>query len=306
MGKKIGSVALIATIGMLALMLVPAVSAVRNGDIASIAIGHNAQNLYPLECKGFVQHVVSSAGGNLGAGYTQAYLNAGTEIQASQAMWGDIIQISDSTNPETFYDGMHTAIVLKNNRDSTFKVVDSNWGHDNIVRIDNRNLYNLADSSPRDLQVHFYRLGTTDYWDFNVPGYNQNWEAHNVQSTSVASDGKYRIDPQRNDPWIQLDGLLLNANNYDAIETNLASNAPNSIGQIYFTTSASPGYSEDKRVEFYVAYDGNWKTHTVYMKNHLLWTGTITGIRIDPAALGFKKYNRDKLTFLGLYPIYKL
>jgi hypothetical protein len=198
------NVALIATMVILALILIPVVSAVRNNDIASIAIGHNGQDVSPLECKGFVQHVVIAAGGDLGRGYTQCYFDAGgIEIQADQAMWGDIIQISNSVDPENYYTGMHTAIVLKNNRDRTFKVVDANWRHDNIVRIDDRNLYDLADSSPHNLQVHFYRLGTTDYWDFNIPPYTQGWEAHNVQSTSVAPDGRYRIDPNRIDPWIQ-------------------------------------------------------------------------------------------------------
>ncbi len=104
------------------------------------------------------------------------------------------------------------------------------------------------------------------------------------------ADGRYRIDPNRNDPWIQLDGISLDVNNYDAVEINMASNAPDGNAAIYFTTKDSPDYGENKRIEFYVINAGinigTWKTYTVYMKNHPLWKGTITGLRIDPATLG--------------------
>jgi hypothetical protein len=134
---------------------------------------------------------------------------------------------------------------------------------------------------PSDFIDSHRRLGI---WHFNTPSNFEGWTASNVEDQSVNS-GKYFINPQRNDPYIYSAALSLDASYYDAVEINLASNAPNGVGQIYFTTSASPGYSEDKRVEFYVTNSGSWKTYTIYMKNHPLWQGTITGIRIDPAAL---------------------
>lgn len=200
MKKKIGNVALIATIGILALMLIPMVSALSNSNIVTLAYSHNGQNIAPLECKGFVQHIV---GNSLIEGYTQAYLNIGTEIQSDQAMWGDIIQISNGSDLEQYYPGMHTAIILKNHKNGNFNVIDANYIAANTVGIHDFNPANFIASYPKNskyLQTHFYRLGTTDLWDFNIPGYNQSWEAHNTQSSSVASDGRYRIDPQRNDP----------------------------------------------------------------------------------------------------------
>lgn len=124
-----------------------------------------------------------------------------------------------------------------------------------------------------------------DTWHFNTTNNFEGWKASNVEDQSVNS-GKYFINPQRTDPYIQSAALSLDASYYDAVEINMASNAPNGVGQVYFTTSALPGYDDSKRVEFYATYDGNWKTYIVYMKNHPSWTGTITGIRIDPAALG--------------------
>lgn len=131
--------------------------------------------------------------------------------------------------------------------------------------------------------IDYHRPGI---WNFNIPGNSEGWFAHNVQSTSVAPDGRYRIDPNTAYPLIQHDGLSLDANNYNAIEINMASNAPSGDAKLYFTTTSSPGYSDDKRVEFIVRHDGNWYTYIVYMKNNPEWKGTITGIKIDPAAFG--------------------
>lgn len=126
-------------------------------------------------------------------------------------------------------------------------------------------------------------------WSFNIPNNFEGWTASGIESgdgKKSVEGGRFFINPERVDPYIYSAALSLDASYYDSLEVNMASNAPNGVGQVYFTTSASPGYSEDKRVEFYVTYDGDWHTYTIYMKNHPLWQGTITGIRIDPAALG--------------------
>ena len=283
--KKIKNVALIATIGIALMMLMPLVSAtISNNDIASTAIGYNGQDV-ELECKGFVQKVVNEVAGSyvLTPGYRNCYLNIGTEIQSSQAMWGDIIQTCDDSDSDKWYPGTHSAIVLENKGDNNFKVVDSNWNLDEIVHIDDRNLFSWASSY--GTQTHYYRLGTTDHWDFNIPTYTQGWEAHNIEDYSV-EDGKYFINPEQDNPWIQLDGLLLSTDNYNAIEINMASNCPDGNAKIYFVTESSPSYDESKMVEFKVNNDGDWQTYTIYMANHNLWEGTITGIRINPAENG--------------------
>ncbi|MBU4338114.1 CHAP domain-containing protein [Patescibacteria group bacterium] len=140
-----------------------------------------------------------------------------------------------------------------------------------------------------------------DAWSFNdgkMDNLNmaERWEAHYVESSSVGTDGKYRIDPGI-DPWIQHDGLSLDSNNYNAIEINMASNAPDGMGKIYFTTSGSSTYDENKHIDFYATNDGNWRTYTVYMKNHPWWSGTIIGIRIDPATTG--KPGTDNTDIIG-------
>jgi len=282
-GRK--NVALIATMGMVAiLLLVPLVSgAASNNDIASIAVSYEGK--YGDQCKVFVQKVSWQAGGSLGNGYTQCYLNEGVEVEESQATYGDFIQTSKDSDPENYYDGMHSAIVLKNYGNGNFEVVDSNWVSYETVGIHNWNPFSWA--SQYNMQAHFYRLGTADHWDFNVSPYTQGWkaESHNTEESSVNS-GKYFINPKQTDPYIQSAMISLNANNYNAIEINMASNCPDGNARIYFVTSSSPSYGEDKMIEFKVKNDGDWYTYTVYMANHELWEGTIAGIRIDFAEKG--------------------
>ena len=124
-----------------------------------------------------------------------------------------------------------------------------------------------------------------DSWNFNTANDAEGWTAINTEEYSVNS-GFYFVDPKQNDPYIQRDSLFLNANDYNAIEINMASNCPDGNARIYFTTESSPSYSESKMVEFEVSNYGDWSDYTIYMGNHNLWKGTITGIRIDPAESG--------------------
>jgi hypothetical protein len=133
-------------------------------------------------------------------------------------------------------------------------------------------------------------------WSFNTAGDKEGWEAHYVESSEVGTDGKYRINPSI-DPWIQRDFLALDAASYSSIEINMASNAPDGTGKIYFTTKDSPVYGDDKYIQFQVTNDGNWKTYTVSMAGHSLWKGIITGLRIDPALAG--KPGTDNTDIIG-------
>jgi hypothetical protein len=191
----------------------------------------------------------------------------------------------------------HVAIITEVGNDYV-NIIEQNWARNSAIHQIpyDRNVNRIGDANGnRGDYYHIQGWLRKDAWSFNTPNNFEGWKANNVGDQSVNS-GRYFINPQRTDPYIYSAALSLDANNYDAIEINMASNAPNGVGQIYFTTSASPGYSEDKRVEFYVTNSGSWKTYTIYMKNHPKWTGTITGIRIDPAALGFKDYNYNITT----------
>ena len=78
------------------------IKSISNNKIADVAVSYEGQNLgNPWgQCKAFVQKVVREAGGSLGIGYRQCYLNVGREIQSNEAIRGDVIQLNKDSDPE--------------------------------------------------------------------------------------------------------------------------------------------------------------------------------------------------------------
>ncbi len=147
--------------------------ALTNNGIANQALSHLGQN--GGQCKPFLQNVVAEQGDILGAGYRQCYLNLGFEVvNHVNATRGDIIQIYRDSNPENFETGMHTAIILDNNGNGTFDVVDSNWISANTV---GQHLWNpYAWASGYGLHVHIFRIGGIERHNYTFPSHSsQGW-----------------------------------------------------------------------------------------------------------------------------------
>jgi uncharacterized protein YraI len=98
--------------------------------------------------------VLDATGKRIGSAYRQGYFAAGAiEIDPSDAQAGDILQISNPSDQGRYYAGMHTAIVIENYGNGSYKVIDSNWGWDERVRI--------HDWTPRPashLRLYAYRI----------------------------------------------------------------------------------------------------------------------------------------------------
>lgn len=198
----------------------------------------------------------------------------------------------------------HVAIITEVGEDYV-NVIEQNVDRNSAIHLipydKTTNMIGNAYGKRVDIGLYVQGWIRKDTWSFNAGkmdnlGKAEGWKAQYVESSSVDSDGKYRIDPSV-DPWIESSSLSLSANNYNAIEINMASNAPDGMGKIYFVTASSPIYDENKHIDFSAINDGNWRTYTVYMKNHPYWSGTITGLRIDPAIQG--KPGADNADIIG-------
>ena len=103
------------------------------------------------QCFTWVKKVVDRATPyTMGYGYRDGYVGAGAiEVPLSEAVRGDIIQLANDAylGSNSFYLGLHTAIVLENLGGGVFDVVDSNQNWDEIVRL--RPGYNPAASAAR-------------------------------------------------------------------------------------------------------------------------------------------------------------
>jgi Bacterial SH3 domain len=136
-----------------------------NGPIASVALQY--LDTHGGQCWTFMREVVFEATGRtVGFDYREGFFEAGAvEVSAEEAANGDIIQIAADwdTSPDASYDGLHTAIILQNNGDGTFDVVDSNQNWDEWVAL--RYSYDPYAAAERNgLQVHIYRIpgGSTE------------------------------------------------------------------------------------------------------------------------------------------------
>lgn len=127
--------------------------------IAAVALQY--EGTWGGQCWTFMKKVVEEATGKVvGFDYREGYFDAGaTEVSISEARAGDIIQIADDayTGPDADYSGLHTSIILDNNGDGTFRVIDSNANWDEMVSI--RESYNPRAAADRyGLNFHIYRI----------------------------------------------------------------------------------------------------------------------------------------------------
>lgn len=67
------------------------------------------------------------------------------------------------------------------------------------------------------------------------------------------------------------------------IRIGISNSSTNTVGQVYFTTTASTGWSEDKRKDFTMVANSSLTNYTINMADVSTWQGTLKQLRIDPS-----------------------
>jgi murein DD-endopeptidase MepM/ murein hydrolase activator NlpD len=130
-------------------------------------------------------------------------------------------------------------------------------------------------------------------WSFNKPGERELWDLANWQRWGVSNDalwvdgvGDTFISRGFDTPCGQTrpcsSRIAVEANMYPKVYLDLYNVCFNNPGKIYFTTSTSPNFDEQKTVSYFPNGQGSYQAH-IFMNQNPLWTGIITGLRIDPA-----------------------
>jgi hypothetical protein len=148
-----------------------------NGDIATDALADVGDNPAPGggQCKAFANAIVHEASGGTQSpsGYQSGWAALGTEVSSADATRGDIIQITpagstdgtvdsiyaanmnpDGTSPPAYR--LHTTIIVSNNGNDSFSVVDANFTSPYTVGTHTFDPYTWAAGSI----VKIWRLGT--------------------------------------------------------------------------------------------------------------------------------------------------
>lgn len=120
---------------------------------------------------------------------------------------------------------------------------------------------------------------TGDGWNFTQSKAQWGWQLHNAQDAFFNEDGWGFFpldDPNLVSPRMQID-----PRRYRGIEVRLARAIANREAQIFFMDQA--GIIEEARsVRWELTNHSRLKTYFVDLEDHPGWTGTITGIRLDP------------------------
>ncbi|SMC87465.1 hypothetical protein [Pedobacter africanus] len=86
------------------------------------------------------------------------------------------------------------------------------------------------------------------------------------------------------------DAFILSANSVGynlgtekLVQVGISNASANTVGQVYFTTTASTGWSEDKRKDFAMTANSSLTNYTINMADIPTWQGTLKQLRIDPS-----------------------
>lgn len=135
-------------------------------------------------------------------------------------------------------------------------------------------------------------------WEFKINDNTDSWMAVNAESISVdktANDnGLLTLDPMSSDPQIITSPLNINASDYNIISISMATKASDTSASLFFKTLADDMYTAGKRIDFTVNNDGLFHTYDLTV-NPSTWSGTITGLRLDPMSSGVTGSNTDKV-----------
>ena len=138
-------------------------------------------------------------------------------------------------------------------------------------------------------------------WDFTRTAWAGPWSTATTRASTAAPGSS----SPAHDPQVISPAMAEDASKYNAVEVVMDSTASNHAGRIYFTTQASPGYSEDKSVGYTLVPNGDYRAYFVYMGANPNWQGIITGLRVDPVmdgdpASGSDYVFLDKISFRQL------
>lgn len=120
-------------------------------------------------------------------------------------------------------------------------------------------------------------------WSFEND--TEGWTAgQHISDFGRNNDGRMTGMLTDNDAFIlSPDQLAYNTASDGKLQIGLSNSTANTISQVYFTTTASPGWSEDKRIDFTIVPNSSLTNYEIDLSSLSTWQGTLQQLRIDPA-----------------------
>jgi len=110
----------------------------------------------------------------------------------------------------------------------------------------------------------------------------EGWTVGNQVNNLNAGAGQLNGISTGEDPFLERANMFLLANNINHIYVRMRAGGGDQA-EFYWTTAASPNYSETRTIKFPVISDGQWRTYAVDMSTATGWAGSeIRQMRFDP------------------------
>ena len=215
MKSKKAVISIVTLFSIIAIFLFSCVSHVDVEAVGSFSTAHvadcaetRANGAYGGTCKVFARTVVTeaSSGTMVVYGYQSGWAQYGTEVSSTDAVRGDIIQITPAGSTDSTAESLwsssdkskqlHTAIIITNKGSGNFDVIDSNFVASNLVYRHSLNPYTFAAGSI----IKIWRVGTVSSTptptptpppstgNFSIQYYNNEFLQGSVIYTESAND----------------------------------------------------------------------------------------------------------------------
>ena len=121
-------------------------------------------------------------------------------------------------------------------------------------------------------------------WEFETDGDAEGWSPVHDLDPFTVEGGLLHTRVLGRDPYMHSPDLEVETDGISTVEATFhASEA--TAGQLFWQTSEGD-WHEDRHLAFFQQGEGQLATVTLDVAAHEAWTGTLTGLRLDPAVLG--------------------
>lgn len=161
------------------------------------------------------------------------------------------------------------------------EILDANIGYDFDYALVVGNLKNIRDYAYAHVPHH-----AIPRWQFERD--RQHWYYANAEDTGWPIHGALDVKLEKDDPQLIGPPFCLDALACKTLLITAAFKCSSPDVEVFFSTFASPGFSEARRVAFKSVPDGAMRTYRVDLGSSPAYVGTIIGLRIDPEPAGLK------------------
>jgi hypothetical protein len=127
-----------------------------------------------------------------------------------------------------------------------------------------------------------FPAGDSQVWNFNASGDFGGWTPVRHIASSSVSGGVLKATSTGSDPYMRSARIEKPAAD-NKVVVRLRNGTPSTSAQLYFTTAADGSWSESKSKRIKTLPNSDFTRYTFDMSTVPRWTGTITGLRLDPA-----------------------